>query len=152
MARLVDHNGAKYNEWDVPGYASAQAPALGVITQTVAFSDFTDGGSAVGTLTMSDEVPKGAILLGTKVIVNAGFTGDTSATVKIGDGSDDDRYMTGTPSVFATAADGIETGAPSGSKLLTAANSPVLTVTSDSDFTSVAAGSMTVSIYYLRTV
>jgi len=130
----------------------AAAPVLDFIEQTVAYTDFTDGGAAAGTLTMTDSVPAGAILLGSKVTVEAGFAGDTSAVLTIGDGSDVDRYMTGTPSVFSTDADGIQTNQPSGSKLIDTANQPVLTVTSASDFTSVSAGSMTVRIYYIRTV
>jgi hypothetical protein len=124
---------------------------VGVLTETVLFSQFTDGGAAVGTFQLAGSVPAGAVLLGSKVIVNAGFAGDTSAALTIGDGSDVDRYNTGTPSVFATAASGIETGAPSGSKLITTANRPTLTVTSAADFTSVSAGSLTVNIYFLQT-
>lgn len=149
---LVTYNGALVNDWDVPESAKGLPPALGVLTETVARSQFTDGGSTAGTYTMTGKVPKGAVLLGSKVVVNAGFAGNTSAALTIGDGSDVDRYMTGTPSVFATAANGIETGVPSGSKLLTADNSPVLTVTGGSDFTNITAGSLTVSIFYIRTV
>lgn len=131
--------------------AGGVTPSLDFIEQTVDYDDFTDGGSTVGTLVMTDSVPAGAILLGSKVTVAAGFAGDTSAALTIGDGSDVDRYNTGTPSVFATAASGIQTGAPSGNKLLTSANAPTLTVTSGSDFTSVSAGTMTVRIYYIAT-
>lgn len=129
------------------------APSIDVLSQTgIDYDDFTDGGAAVGTLTMTNAIPAGSIVLGTKVLVSAGFAGDTSATLTIGDGSDVDRYMTGTPSVFATAATGIQTGVPSGNKLITAANQPVLTVTSNADFTSVSAGTMDVYIYFIRTV
>lgn len=124
---------------------------IGVISQAVTYSQFTDGGSTIGTLTMTDYVPAGAILLGSKVLVTAGFTGDTSAALTISDGSDVDRFNTGTPSVFTAAATGIETGVPSGNKLITTAVQPILRVTSGADFTNVSAGSMTVHIYYLRT-
>jgi hypothetical protein len=63
--------------------------------------------------------------------------------------------MTGTPSVFATAADGLEVGIPSGTKLLTADNTPTLTVTTSSDFTAAlsnASGILTVTIFYIDTV
>lgn len=138
-------SGAKQKYNDVVGHVQS-------IQETVLFSQFTDGGSTTGTYQMAGTVPAGAILLGSKVLVNAGFAGDTSAALTIGDGSDVDRYNTGTPSVFATAATGIETGVPSGSKLVTTANRPTLTVTSGADFTSVSAGSLTVTIYYLATV
>jgi hypothetical protein len=128
------------------------AISIDSITQTVDYDDFTDGGAAVGTLVMTGTVPVGAILIGSKVLVTDGFAGDTSATLTIGDGSDVDRYMTGTPSVFATAATGIQTGVPSGNKLIATANTPTLTVTSGSDWGSVSAGTLAVTIIFVRTV
>lgn len=122
------------------------------IAETVGFAAFTDGGGASGTYQMAATIPVGALLVATKIQVPTGFTGDTSAVVIIGDGSDTDRYMTGTPSVFTTAADGVECGIVSGAKLVTTANRPTITVTSGADFTSVAAGSITVSVLYWDTV
>jgi hypothetical protein len=145
IAQKVDPQVWVYVNGDVP-----RVVELGPIT--VLKSQFTDGGAAVGTYVTPGIVPKNAVLIGSKVIVNVAFDGDTSAVLIIGDGSDTDRYMSGTPSVFAAAPNGIETGVPSGAKLLAAANSPTLTVTSGADFTNVAAaGSLTYSIYYLIT-
>lgn len=127
-------------------------PRIREITETVARSQFTDGGSTSGTYQMQGEVPVGAFLVGSKVTVAEGFTGDTSAALTIGDGSDVDRYMTGTPSVLSVAASGIQMGVPSGNKNITTANRPTLTVTGAADFTSISAGSLTVSIYYIETV
>lgn len=128
------------------------AGSIHFFTQTVAFDDFTDGGGAAGTLQMDDSIPAGAIFLYSKVLVPAGFAGDTSAVLTIGDGSDVDRYNTGTPSVFATAATGVEMGDPSGSQFHATAVQPTLTVTSGSDFGSVSAGQLTVSMFYIPTV
>jgi hypothetical protein len=125
---------------------------VGSISETVNHDDMTDGGSTAGTYQMTDSVPAGAILLGSKVLVTEAFAGDGATTMTIGDGSDVDRYMTGTPSVATLAATGIETGVPSGSKLVTAANRPTITVTSNSDFTSVNAGQIVVTLYFLETV
>lgn len=128
-------------------------PYLGVLTNTVLKSAFTDGGATVGTFVMAGVVPAGAILLGSKVLVNVGFSGDTSAALIIGDGSDTDRYNTSTIDIFTTAATGVQSGIPSGNRLITTANSPTLTVTSTADFTNVSAlGSITVSLYYIATV
>lgn len=130
------------------------AAVLRCLSQVVKVSQFTDGGSTVGTLMMTGFVPAGAILLGSKLLVDAGFAGDTSATLTIGDGSDVDRFNTGTPDVFTTAASGIQTGVPSGNKLITTAVQPVLTVTTNADFTSCksnGSGKMTVCIYYIDT-
>lgn len=133
---------------------SQVAPYIGVLgPQTILKSAFTDGGSTAGTYVMTGALPLGAMPLYTKVLVNTGFSGDTSAALIIGDGSDTDRYNTSTIDVFTTAATGVQAGIVSGFKLLTAANSPTLTVTSGADFTNVAsAGSITVSVFYLATV
>lgn len=132
--------------------ATATSRGVRVLTETVLKSAFTDGGSTSGTYAMTGTIPVGAILLGTKVLVNTGFSGDTSAVLIIGDGTDTDRYNTSTIDIFTTAAAGVQSGVPSGNKLITTANSPTLTVTSAADFTNVsAAGSITVSIYYIET-
>ena len=134
------------------GTGRAQA-VVGVLSETVPVTSFTDGGAAIGTYQMAGGLPAGAIVLASRILVPAGFAGDVSATLKIGDGVTADRYMTGTPSVFATAVAGVDCGAVSGAKLVTAENRPTLTVTSAADFTSVktnAAGIVTVSIYYIQ--
>ena len=135
--------------------AALAVPKIAVLTETHAASTFTDGGSTAGTKTMTGSIPAGAIILGTKVLVPAGFAGDTTAALTIGDGAGDpDRYNTSTVNIFTTAATGVQSGIPSGTKLVTAAEQPVLTVTSSSDATLfiAGAGSVTVSIYYIATV
>lgn len=134
-----------------PGAGHAQA-LVGVLSETVPVASFTDGGATVGTYQLQGVLPAGAIVLYSKIGPVVGFAGDTTAVLTIGDGSDVDRYNTGTPSVFTTAAVGVECGVPSGTKLLTADNQPTLTMTSSADFTSVVtngAGVVTVSIYYV---
>jgi hypothetical protein len=119
------------------------------ITETVAFDDFTDGGAAVGTFDLATPIPAGATFLSAAVTALVGFTGNVSAVLTIGDGTDVDRYNTGTPSVYTTSATGIAVGAPSGVQYHTAEKTVRLTVTSSSDFTAVTAGSMTVQLTYL---
>lgn len=138
--------------WVASSY-KANVPRVDKVAQSgILFSAFTDGGAAAGTFTMAGVVPFGAYLLGSKVLCVAGFAGDTSAALIIGDGSDTDRFNTGTPSVFATAATGVQMGIPSGNKFIATAVSPILTVTSAADFTAVSAGNLTVEIYYIATV
>ena len=120
---------------------------LDYIEERVTLSQFTDGGSTAGTYTMKVQIPVGAEVVKTLITNVTGFIGDTSAVVVVGDGTDVDRYNTGTPSVFATAAM-VAAGAPSGTLVHTAAIKPVLTVTSASDFTAVTAGAMTIRIIY----
>lgn len=119
-----------------------------VFQQRITRAQFTDGGSTVGTLVLTGTIPAGAWVEQTILKDVTGFTGDTSATILVGDGSDADRYSTGTPSVFTTAV-AIDVGVPSGTKVHVAAVSTVtITVTSAADFTNVAAGAMTVCIHY----
>lgn len=120
-------------------------------SQTVARAAFTDGGAALGTfLITAGTIPVGATFLYSEVNAVTGFIGDTSAVLTIGNAAGDvDRYNTGTPSVFTTAAAGISVGAPSGIVFHTVAGSITLFITSAADFTNVSAGSITVTFYYL---
>lgn len=121
---------------------------FGFIEERVLRSQFTDGGAAAGTYQLKQQIPIGASVIQSMVTNVTAFAGDTSAVITIGDGSDVDRYNTGTPSVFA-AANMVTMGVPSGVKEHNAAVSPTLTVTSASDFTSVTGGALTVRIVYL---
>lgn len=116
--------------------------------QTVAYSEFTDGGAAVGTFDLSTVIPAGAVVVKALVDNIVGFTGDTSATLTIGDGTTVARYNTGTPSVFTTAEQGVDMGAVSGTAWHTAAKTPKLTVTSNADFSAVSAGSLRVTLFW----
>lgn len=116
--------------------------------QTVLFSQFTDGGSTVGTLDLATVIPAGAVFARSLITGITGFTGDTSATLTIGDGTDVDRYNTGTPSLFTTASAGVDLGAPSGTLFHSAVKTPKLTVTSATDFTAVVAGQATITLFW----
>ena len=118
-------------------------------TETVAFGAFTDGGAAAGTIALTNTIPVGAFVVCALCTAITGFAGDVSAVVTLGDGSDADRYNTGTPSVFATAANGVALGIPSGVQYHAAAATVTVTVTTNADFTSVSAGSLTLEFYYL---
>lgn len=119
------------------------------ITATVGFAAFTDGGAAVGTYSLNEVIPVGALYLGTAVTAVTGFAGDTSAAMTIGDGTDVDRYNTSTINVFATAANGIASGVPSGALYHAAQVTPKITITSATDWGAVSAGSVTFEMYYL---
>jgi len=147
----VDHTNTVVSKWTKEkndGADNDWVQGLGCITETVSYSDFTDGGSTTGTFVLTDTIPQGAFVLHTTLVDVTGFTGDTSATLQVGDGTDVDRYSTGTPSVFTTA-NAIDMGVVSGTEIHTSAATVTLTVTSNSDFTSVSAGQLTIRIYYL---
>ena len=118
------------------------------LRETFKLADFTDGGGAAGTVEFANDIPLGAVVLQTLISGVTGFIGDTSAVITVGDGTDVDRYNTGTPSVFTTAANGLDIGVPSGERFHAAAKTIKLTVTSGSDFTSVSAGELTTEFYY----
>lgn len=122
-------------------------PRLKVYQQTIGRAAFTDGGALVGSLNLGVSIPAGAVVVRTIVDQIVGFIGDTTATVNVGD-ADVDRFNTGNPSVFATAAQGVDMGVPSGTAWLTAAVTPIVRVTSTADFTNVSAGSMRVTIFW----
>jgi len=114
----------------------------------VTYDQFTDGGGTSGTLDCGINIPAGADFLKTCVTAITGFTGDSSATIKVGDGSTADRYNTGTPSVFTTAAAGVDMGVPSGTKWHTAATNVTITITSGTDWGQVTAGKLTLTVWY----
>lgn len=124
---------------------------LRTFSETVTFDQFTDGGAALGTyLITAGTIPAGATFLVAQLESVVGFTGDTSAVLTIGNASGDvDRYMTGTPSVFTTAAGGVALGAPSGTTYHATEGAITLFVTSATDFTNVNAGSLSLRFYYI---
>jgi len=145
-----------HEDIDVIFPVAGTSRSIGMVSkleETSAVADFTDGGAALGTIQMTGSIPAGAVVFGAKITEIVGFAGDTTAVATIGDGTDVDRYNTGTINVFATAAAGVNAGLPSGTTLLTAANQPTIGVTGGSDFTAIVSngnGSMKVTIYYVE--
>jgi len=150
----ISLNGGAYYEIATSGVSgllansTLAAPKLVAYQETITFSQFTDGGGASGTLNLSTSIPAGARYAFTLITSITGFTGDTSAVMIVGDGTDTDRYMTGTPSVFTTAAAGVDMGVASGTAWHTAAKTPVVTVTSATDWGLVTAGAATLTLFY----
>jgi len=120
-------------------------------TQTITRAQFTDGGSTSGTKDLGVTIPAGAVYVQTILTALTGFIGDTTATMIVGvTGGDTDRYSTGTPSVFTTAAAGIDLGVPSGTKWHTAAAVPTVLIVAGSDFTAVSAGQATITCLWYQ--
>lgn len=118
---------------------------MGVVTQRVAYTDFTDGGGASGTLTLNQQIPAGAFVVRSVVYVETAV-GGTTPTLTIGDGTDADRYNTSTIAVATTGyKDG---GAISGTAVTTAASNVVLTMAEATDFGLIDAGVLTVKVFY----
>lgn len=129
------------NDWYVPS-------GHGIIAQSISYDDFTDGGSTSGTLVLDATIPAGAVVERCELWDLVKFDGDTSAVIQVGDGTDVDRYNTGTPDVFQTVGY-LSLGAVSGTAYHSSAVSTVtVTITTASDFSSVNAGSAVVVIEY----
>lgn len=135
-------NDLRDDDWGILG-------GLHIITETVTVSQFTDGGAAAGTYNLAEKIPAGAWAFQTLLENVTGFTGDTSAVMIVGDGTDTDRYNTGAPSVFTTAT-AIDLGVPSGTKIHTTEKTVTVTITSAADFTAVVAGQFTIKLYYIK--
>ena len=119
------------------------------IVETVAFGAFTDSTGVTGTYDLA-EIPIGATVL--RCVLAAplvGFAGDTSATIQVGDGTDVDRYMTGTPDVFSDIAGGLDLGVVNGVGYHAVAKTPKITITAGSDWGAVTAGALSIEIYYI---
>lgn len=138
---------AKYVKVKNDGRDDDWCVVAGVISERVARADFTDGGGAAGTVALSTQIPAGAFVTRAYLLDVTGFAGNVSAVLTLGDGTDADRYGTGTPSVFASAA-AVDLGAPSGVQIHTAAKTPTVTVTGSADFTAITVGAATVRILY----
>lgn len=122
---------------------------FGVFHARFTRAQMTDGGSTTGTIVLPGTIPVGAWAFRTVLRNVTGFTGDASATITIGDGSDADRYNTGTPSVFTTVAI-LDVGAISGTVVhATAVSTVTVTIAAATAFAAVEAGAATVDIYYL---
>lgn len=117
------------------------------LAEAFAFDDMTDSTGATGTLNLTAKLPAGAFILGGKVVVATGFTGDTTATIQVGISGNVDAFIDGDPSVLAAAT---VYGPPDGIHLQTAETTVLVTVTGAADFTSIIAGAATVYIYYIQ--
>ena len=126
------------------------------ISQLVKYSDFTDDGSdTIGDLIMNTTIPAGSFILGCKATVKTGFTGDTTATMKIGTSKDaGDITGNSTLNVLAAARNLVAASfisSDAGLIAVSSAQTIYVGVTGGADFTSISAGLMLVEVYYFST-
>jgi hypothetical protein len=126
------------------------------VGQWVTYDQFTDGAGASGTLNLSKQIPAGSFVIGSKVKVTTGFTGDTTAVMDVGNASDEDRYSLTTHNVLAAASNLLENadvGASGAAGLdpTTSDTTVKLTITGASDFGLITAGKLYVEVFYLST-
>jgi hypothetical protein len=119
------------------------------ISQSIDHSDFTKS-TQYGTLTMTDQLPKGAIVVGTKVTVTEVFNGGTN-NLKVGKSSGEDEFSDGANIAVGTVA--VVGDSPEDPlEFLAAATSVYLRIDEGTDWDDVTTGKMVVEIFYLSTV
>jgi len=124
-----------------------------VVSQELKIADFTDNTNTTGYIDFTKALPAGAVVIGWRADVTAGFTGDTTAVMQVGIAGDLDKYSAntaqsclaaGTVGSLALAADSV-TG-------FSDAKTPRVTVTGGADFTTIktgGSGEMTVEIFFI---
>ena len=130
--------------------AAMAAVGLGLIEQTIGYAEFTDNTDTTGYKDLAEQLPPGALPIGWRCRVITGFSGDTTAVVQVGVSGDLDQYSADvTQSVLTsgTLVGALAIAADSGDDMNTGVTIRV-TVTGGADFTSINAGSMTVSVWY----
>lgn len=120
-----------------------------VLTESIAFGDFTDNGNTTGYIDFATAIPEGSIVQGVQITVTTGFTGDTSAVADVG--------IAGTLEKFASdlnvlAADTVGEVPAVATAYCAASTTARVTVTGAADFGSISAGAATVSLIYTDAV
>lgn len=146
---------SEYNEVDVTDqrsecmWAAALQPGIvGHVSQSLEFGDFTDNADATGFVDFDTDIPASAIVLGWEAVVSTGFTGDTTAVCEVGVSGDTDAFSADTAqSVLAAATVG--SASLAAESYLAAATTARVTVTGAADFTSISAGVMVITIFYV---
>lgn len=121
------------------------------LEETFSFDDMTDGGSTAGSYAFTGgTIPAGAQVLGWEANATAGFAGDTSAVIQVGISGNVNLYSAFTTgSVFAAGKVGSPCQVSTDNPYQASAQTPLVTITSGADFTSVSAGTVTVRIAFI---
>jgi len=120
-----------------------------VTSQALLYDAFTDNTNTTGYLDISTQIPADTIVIGWKATVATGFTGDGSAAIQVGVAGDTDAFSADTAQSVYTSSTAVGAASLAASAFCDSATTARVTVTGGADFTSVSAGNMTVTIYYL---
>jgi hypothetical protein len=124
-------------------------PKIECVVDHFLFSAMTDSGGATGTINLARQIPAGSLVLGYGGTVHTGFTGDTTATLLVGVSGDANAFsFDATQSVLAAGNVG-SNAVVDANNYRNAATTVLVTVTGGADFTSVAAGSLTLWVIYI---
>lgn len=128
-----------------------------VFEEVVKLSDFVDGGGLTGEYELRNSdgsaltLPIGSRIEQALLDDVTGFAGDTSSVVAVGDGTDVDRYTTGTPDIFSDI-EAVDMGVPSGTQFHASEKNVVVTVTSATDFGAITDGKFKITLVYYKPV
>ena len=146
---------SEYNEEDITDHrgsavfaAQVQPGIVGHVSQSLAFGDFTDNADATGYIDLDTDLPASCIVMGWEAVVSTGFTGDTTAVAQVGVAGDLDAYSADTAQ-SVLAADTVGSASLAAESYVGATTTPRVTVTGAADFTSISAGVMVVTIFYI---
>mgnify|MGYP003417941323 FL=1 len=124
---------------------------IGVIAETMLYTDFTDNTNTTGYMDFTTAIPAGCMVLGWQADVRTGFTGDTTATVQVGVSGSIGRFSAITNSSCLAAGNvGSQVPGSSTNAYCPSATTSRVTVTGAADFTSISAGEMDIRIAYLQ--
>jgi len=119
------------------------------VSQWVDHSDFTDGGGQYGTLTMSQKIPAGSFVIGSRVKIEEAFDGGTN-NLKIGKSSGEDEFCDGA-NLDLSSVGVVGDSAEDPLEFIASEQSVYLRVDEGTDWGDVTAGKALVEVYYLTT-
>lgn len=118
-------------------------------SQILNIDDFTDNTNTTGYIDVTTKLPAGAVPIAWKANVLEGFA---ASTISVGVSGDTDRFSADTTQSIATTGEvGSTVIAADACKGIGAAVTVRVTVTEDSDFGDLVAGSMKLFVYYIKT-
>lgn len=127
---------------------------IGQVAQVIDYDDFTDSGATSGTLSLTNTIPAGAIPIAWRAVVSTAFAGTGVSTVNLqaGVSGDVDRFSASDGQSIAAAATVGDSalGEAIGCDGMASAQTILLTVTEDDDFTDITGGTLTFYMYYIR--
>ena len=127
-----------------------EAPVKKLVSQSLDHAAFTDGTSTSGYLDFTTgQIPANSLVLGWKAVISEAFTGDTTGVLTVGVSGGTSNYTGDTDLSCYTAAT-VGSAPAEATAFEASAVTPRVTVTGTSDFSSVTAGTMVVTIYYVK--
>ncbi len=130
---------------------SCDAVIQTLVSQSMDHAAFTDGTSTSGYLDFTTgQLPACSLILGWKAVISEGFAGDTTAVITVGKSGATSNYTGDTDLSCLTDATTVGSAPAEATAFESSATTPRVTVTGGADFSSITAGTMVVTIYYVK--